>query len=144
MKKILILSANPKDTRQLRLNKEVEEIKEAMKRSKDRDNFKIITKSAVQVNDLRRELLEHEPNIVHFCGHGSGSDGLALENKDGQMQLVSSESLAKLFKLFQQNVECVVLNACYSEIQGEAIHQYIDCVVGMNQAIGDLTFPVKS
>jgi len=50
---------------------------------------------------------------------------------------VSTESLAKLFKLFQENVECVLLNACYSEAQAAAIHQHIDCVIGMNQAIGD-------
>jgi hypothetical protein len=31
----------------------------------------------------------------------------------------------------------VVLNACYSETQAEAIHQHIDCVVGMNNPIGD-------
>ena len=53
------------------------------------------------------------------------------------MQLVSTESLARLFKLFKDTIECVVFNACYSEAQAEAIHQHIDCLVGMNKAIGD-------
>ncbi|MEO1373520.1 MAG: hypothetical protein AAFW70_04170, partial [Cyanobacteria bacterium J06635_10] len=48
---------------------------------------------------------------VHFSGHGSGSDGLLLENKLGETQLVNSESLAGLFELFEDFVECVVLNA---------------------------------
>jgi hypothetical protein len=30
-----------------------------------------------------------------------------------------------------------VLNACYSEIQANAIVQHIDYVIGMSQAIGD-------
>ena len=30
-----------------------------------------------------------------------------------------------------------LLNACYSESQATAIHQHIDCVIGMNKAIGD-------
>jgi hypothetical protein len=51
--------------------------------------------------------------------------------------LVSSASLAQLFGLFKDRLECVLLNACYSEVQAEAIHQQIDCVIGMNQAIGD-------
>ncbi|ERT07908.1 hypothetical protein M595_2141 [Lyngbya aestuarii BL J] len=51
---------------------------------------------------------------------------------------MSSEALAKLFKQFQTKVQCVVLNACYSEEQAQAIHQYIDCVVGMNKAVGDV------
>ena len=34
-------------------------------------------------------------------------------------------------------VSCVVLNACYSEIQASAIVKHIDYVIGMKQAIGD-------
>lgn len=137
MKKILILSANPKNTDRLRLDKEVQEIKQALKFSNNREQFEIVTESALQVNDLRRSLLDHLPHIVHFSGHGAGSDGLVLEDKLGQMQLVSSESLAGLFELFEELTECVVLNACYSELQAEAIFQHIDCVIGMNQGIGD-------
>jgi hypothetical protein len=138
MKKILILLSNPKNSVQLRLGEEIREIKEALKQSKNREQFEIVSESAVRVKDLRRALLEYEPAIVHFSGHGSGSDGLILENDSGETQLVSSEALAKLFKQFQQEVQCVVLNACYSEEQAQAIHQYIDCVVGMKKAVGDV------
>lgn len=138
MKKILILSANPKDTNKLRLDEEVRKIQAALKRANNREQFEIVTEWAVQVDDLRRALLDHQPTIVHFSGHGSGSTGLALENNSGQVQLVSTQSLARLFKLFQNKVECVLLNACYSEAQAEAIHQHIDYVIGMNRAIGDI------
>ena len=137
MKKILILGANPKDTSSLRLDEEVREIKNALQLSPNRDDFHLLTESAVRVDDLTRQLLHHQPTIVHFSGHGSGTDGLALEDNSGQMQLVSTQALAKLFDLFQQQVECVLLNACYSEVQATAIHQHIDCVIGMNKAIGD-------
>jgi predicted transcriptional regulator len=45
--------------------------------------------------------------------------------------------LAVLFEQFASQVNCVVLNACYSETQANAIAKHIDCVIGMNQAIGD-------
>ena len=135
--KILFLSANPKNTDELRLDEEVREIKEAMKLAKKRTRFEIISEFAVRVDDLRRSLLEHTPQIVHFSGHGAGSNGIALENDSGQMQLVSTASLARLFKFFQADLECVFLNACYSDVQAEAIHQHINYVIGMNQAIGD-------
>lgn len=138
MKKILILSANPKNTNYLRLDEEVREIKAALKLSKNREQFEIITESALRVNDLRRSLLDNLPHIVHFSGHGAGSDGLALENKLGQMQLVSSESLAGLFESFEDQIECVVLSACYSETQAQAIFQHIDCAIGMSREIGDV------
>jgi len=137
MKKILILSANPKNTSNLRLDEEVREIKNTLQLSPHRNEFEIIAESAVQVDDLTRFLSHHQPTIVHFSGHGSGNDGLALEDNFGNQQLVSTQALAKLFDLFQQQVECVLLNACYSEAQAFAIHQHIDCVVGMNKAIGD-------
>jgi hypothetical protein len=137
LKKILILSANPTNTSKLRLDEEVREIEAGlMKRSRIRDKFEIISKRVVSPNDLRRALLDHQPEIVHFCGHGAGSQGLALENKSGQMQLVKTETLAGIFELFDY-IECVLLNACYDEAQAEAIYQHVDCVIGMNRAIGD-------
>jgi len=137
MKRILILSANPKNTDKLRLDEEVREIQAALERSRTRDQFEIVTRWAVRVDDLQAILLDQHPQVVHFSGHGAGSQGLALENESGQTQLVSTEALAGLFQLFQTDIECVLLNACYSEAQAGAIHQHIDCVVGMNQAVGD-------
>ncbi len=137
MKKILILSANPKNTSSLRLDEEVREIQLGLERARKREQFEIISKWALRSDDLRRALLDYEPEIVHFSGHGMGNQGLILENNFGDMQLVSAESLANLFKLFKNKVECVFLNACYSEVQAEAIHNYISCVVGMSQEIGD-------
>ena len=90
VKKILILSANPNNTSELRLGEEVREIQTGLKRANKREQFEIITKSAVRVEDLRRALLDDEPQIVHFSGHGSGSDGLVLEKNSGELQLVST------------------------------------------------------
>ncbi len=66
MKKILILSANPKNTANLRLDEEVGEIKNTLAISPHRDEFQIITESAVRVDDLTRFLFHHQPTIVHF------------------------------------------------------------------------------
>jgi len=136
-RKILILSANPKGTSQLRLDEEKREIKERLRLSKKGDQFEIETAEAVRYGDIRRAILNHESNIVHFSGHGAGEDGLLFEDETGQMKLVDAETLAELFKLFAEQVECVVLNACYSEVQAEAIAQHISHVIGMSQAIQD-------
>ena len=138
VRKILLLSANPTDTSKLRLDKEVREIEAGLERAKGREEFEIIPKLAVRTEDLRRALLDFNPQIVHFCGHGSGENGLILENDAGLVQLVPTQALANLFKRFAtRGLECVVLNACYSEVQASAIAEHIDYVVGMNSAIGD-------
>ncbi|NES19913.1 MAG: CHAT domain-containing protein [Symploca sp. SIO3E6] len=82
-------------------------------------------------------MLDVKPKFVHFSGHSNGEAGLALEDKMGKTKLVNSEALAGLFELFADQVECVVLNACYSEGQAEAIAQHIPFVIGMDKAIGD-------
>lgn len=137
MKNILILSANPINTDKLRLDEEVREIRAALERAQNREAFKLIPIGAVRIDDLRQMLLDNNPQIVHFSGHGTGTDGLILENTSGNMQIVSTASLSDLFELFKEHVECVLLNACYSEIQAEAIYRHINCVIGMACAVTD-------
>lgn len=135
--KILVLRSNPTNTSLLRLDEEVRGIKEELERARYRDRFEFINEGAVRVDDLSRALLQHKPDIVHFSGHGAGEQGLVLEDDTGTIQLVATEALSRLFKWARNTVKCVFLNACYSQIQAEAIHRNIDCVIGMNQAIGD-------
>ena len=134
-RKILILSANPKSTTPLRLDEEVREIKEGLKRSHARDFFVIESAEATRYRDIRRAILDHQPNIVHFSGHGTGEDGLVFEDETGYQKLVGTEAIAGLFQLFSGQVECVVLNACHSEYEAQEIAKHINYVIGMSQAI---------
>ena len=138
VKTILLLSANPKGTAPLRLDEEVKLIKDGLKKAKNRKLFRIEQEEAVTARDVQRAMLEHEPHIVHFSGHGEGEPGIILEGSNGTPQTVSGDALADLFELFADQVECVVLNACYSEHQAQGIAQHVPSVVGMNQAIGDI------
>ncbi|MBD2080630.1 AAA-like domain-containing protein [Leptolyngbya sp. FACHB-17] len=134
--RILILAANPTTTTSLRLEEEVREVEDVLKSAKYRDRFELTKKSAVRTRDMLQAMIEVKPNIVHFSGHGAGTEGLVLEDDAGQPKTVRTDTLAKLFKL-QEQVTCVVLNACYSEVQANEIVQHIPHVIGMNQAIGD-------
>ncbi|MBD2342136.1 GUN4 domain-containing protein [Calothrix sp. FACHB-156] len=137
MKKILILTANPRGTTQLRFDEEVREIRAGLKQAEHRNEFVLESRWAVRPRDIQRAMLEVNPQIVHFSGHGAGDEGLVFEDEVGQAKLVDGEALAGLFELFADQVECVVLNSCYSEMQTEAITQHINYVIGMRKAIGD-------
>jgi len=134
---ILILAANPKGTTPLRLDEEVREIDAGLQRSKHRDQFVLEHSGAVRPRDIQRAMLDLNPQIVHFSGHGTGDEGLVFEDETGGAKLVDSEALAELFDLFADQVECIVLNGCYSETQAEAISQHVNYVIGMKKAIGD-------
>ncbi len=131
------MAANPIGTTKLRLDEELREIKEGLRRAKVREQFLIESAEAVRSRDIHRAVIDFEPQIIHFSGHGSLEDGLVFEDATGQAKLVDALALAGLFELFADNVKCVVLNACYSEIQARAIAQHIDYVIGMSQEIGD-------
>ncbi|GAX42875.1 hypothetical protein NIES4075_38800 [Tolypothrix sp. NIES-4075] len=137
MQTILILTANPKDTSRLRLDQEVRDIKEGLQRAKNRDQFVVESNFAVRPRDIQRTMLEINPSIVHFSGHGTQDEGLVFEDETGSTKLVDGEALAGLFALFAEQLECVVLNGCYSEVQALAIAQHINYVIGMKKAIAD-------
>ncbi|WP_414585599.1 CHAT domain-containing protein [Scytonema sp. PCC 10023] len=134
--KILILAAIPQP-HNLRLDKEMREIRAAIERATRRDLFEIDTRTAVRSQDIRRAIAEVRPQIVHFCGHGMEDGSLVLEDDAGNHKPVSPEGLAALFKLHAEYVNCVLLNACYSEKPAKAISQYINYTIGMNQPIED-------
>ena len=139
---ILFLAANPKNTSQLGLDDEVREIEIGLQRSRHRDQFELKQRWAVSPREMQRSIEDLKPHIVHFSGHGVGEDGLALENEAGDVQLVQAEALAQLFRLFvapftDPPVQCVLMNACYSEVQANAIAEHIPYVIGMNKAVGD-------
>lgn len=135
-RKILILAANPSG---LRLDREIREIEEAIRRAIKREEFQIVTRQAVRPKDIRRAIAEEKPQIVHFCGHGTTDGKLILEDDGGQQKSVTPEGLAALFELHADYVDCVLLNACHSEKAAETISQHINYVIGMNQAVKDKT-----
>jgi len=134
--KILFLASNPTNTGRLRLDKEVREISEGLRRSKERNRFDLVPIFAVRVNDLRRSLLDFSPRIVHFTGH-DGTDGIVVEDDQGKAIQVPNDALTGLFELCAGNIDCVILNACYSEVQADAIVKHVPFVIGMMVGVSD-------
>ena len=133
--KILILASNPR--KDLNLEGEIRHLQEVIERAKNREDLEVVVGFAVRPEDLQGLLLKHEPEIVHFCGHGTGQQGLVLQDDTRIEKLVSTDALSNLFELCSQWVKCVLLNACYSEVQANAIIQHIDYAIGMNHEIRD-------
>ncbi|MEY4926514.1 MAG: hypothetical protein RI894_950 [Bacteroidota bacterium] len=134
--KILFLGANPRDTTRIRIDEELREIDNQLRLSAGRDRLSLGQKWAVRPDDLQQSLVDSEPQIVHFSGHGS-SLGICLEDEQGNSKEVNAEALSDLFALFKGTVKCVLLNSCYSEAQATAISQYVPYVIGMSDAMPD-------
>lgn len=134
---ILFIASDPTDTSRLRLQEEEREVREKLQLSQRRHRFSFHQRGAVRPEDFSQALLDIEPQIVHFSGHGTAHGELCFEDKNGKARPIPSNSLAALFREFSESVKCVVLNACYSEKQADAIVKHVDYVIGMDKAIGD-------
>jgi CHAT domain len=133
--KVLFLAANP--FKDLNLDTEVRSITEKLRASEYRDSVQLIPALAARPDDLLQLLNEHKPHIVHFSGHGNESGEIILIGEDGSPRAVSTRALKALMTTLKDNVQAVILNACYSREQAEAIKEVINCTIGMNSAIGD-------
>lgn len=134
---ILFLAANPAGIHQLRLDDEIREIEVKIRAADYCDTLELISKWAVRPTDLQQALLQHHPHVVHFSGHGNPAGEIILKGSDGKPKPVGKNALKGLFTALKDNIRLVVINACYSKHQAEAIVEAIDCVVGMKAMVSD-------
>lgn len=133
---VLFLAANPAGTKHLALDAEARDIQMKLDATPGR-SIQANSRWAVTPDDLLHHLNTLRPAVVHFSGHGAGRPGLFFQDEKGGPALVSGSALKRLFSALRDNIRLVVLNACFSAEQGEAIAEVIDAVVGMDDAIGD-------
>jgi hypothetical protein len=136
--KILFVAANPSDTSRLRIDQEARDIEEGLKRSNNRDSFDFEIRLATRAKDLTRAILDINPQILHFSGHGE-KEGIVLEDESGNAMTVSTEAISGLFGLFSDKIRCVFLNSCFSEVQAREISKFIPFVIGMRRSVPDTT-----
>jgi hypothetical protein len=124
--KILFLYADPKkmyrDSEQ-----EIKEVRENLKGAK---RVKLeVANTSLTTSNIQKYLLEHNPTVLHFCGHGTAAKELVFCNENGDQTTIEPSAIGNLFKLFK-NIKLVVLSACYSEGQAQEIAKHIPLVVG--------------
>ena len=100
-----------------------------------KEGFKIEQYHNTYFSEIRKQLLLHKPQIVHFSGHGSKTSELIFKNEKGVEEAVPSDALSELFKILGKDIHLVFLNGCYSQEQAEAIAKHVDCVIGMPRSV---------
>lgn len=141
--KVLFFAADPHSappygrSGRLLLDEDIRAIQAKVRASDHRDALEFDYRLAARSDDLIQALNEVQPAVVHFSGHG-WSEGLFLMDAQGQLPHgVDRAHLAELFRVFRGQIRVVVLNACLSEPQAEAIAQVVGCAIGMREKISD-------
>jgi hypothetical protein len=138
---ILMLTANPAGTTRMNLDKEQARIAEKLQGQPQR--FALQVRRAVDAAAFKEQTEQVKPRILHFSGHGHGGEygGIVLQNDDHSgAQLLAASALSGLFEYFAEEelgIALVLLNACYSEAQAQAIAQHVPYVIGTTVDIAD-------
>lgn len=133
---ILFLGANPSDTRRLALDEEARAIRMNLRMSGLRHLFNFETRWAVRPEDLLQILNEVRPTILHVSSHGHYS-GIALHGQPDKKQMVKADALSEALAAVSIGIRLVMLNACFSQLQGRHFAAVVDFFVGMSDAIHD-------
>jgi hypothetical protein len=68
--KALFLASDPFDTHALTFDEEVRAITAQIRLAECRDTLELFSAWAVRPDHLQQLLLQHQPSVVHFSGHG--------------------------------------------------------------------------
>jgi hypothetical protein len=142
---ILYIAASPTDMPPLRSDKEMREIREELQLGRYRDWFKFESRAAARYKDIGQALIDADPKVVHFSGHGQADGSLYVEDESGYRIAVAPGGIAELFGIHKKTVKCVIVNACHTMLLAQAMVEHIDHVIGMRQEVGDgaaITFSI--
>lgn len=122
----------------LRVDYEVRQVKDMLKRTKYRDLVTIEHLPAATKTDLLEGLNDHRPHVVHFSGHAN-SLGLLMENDQGTADGddLDFALLGRLLSATDDPPRLLVLNACDSLAGAEDLLQTVPTVIAMSDEIND-------
>jgi hypothetical protein len=135
--RVLVLAANPVGTDRVRIDEEVYQLESKLRSARLRDQVELIAAWAVRRRDLQDLLARHQPHVLHFSGHGTTEHGIVLQDEDGHPAPVRADVLVRILRPRAPTLRLVVLNACATKAQADAIASAIDAVVGASAEIRD-------
>jgi len=134
---VLMMCASPKDAGDpLRLDEEARDLKEQIRLvDKPKQDIVVSHAWAVRTDQVQMEVMNNAPDILHFSGHGD-TGLICFEDKNGNVAAVSAAAVEGLVKL-SDSIECLILNACFSESIATQVKDHLEAVIGCSDAIDD-------
>ncbi len=152
---VLFVAANPSKKAEINLRVEHSTIAEELEGNTE---FDFRSAMAASLKELAMQVVDKEPTILHFAGHGIPMDsakqellnlgfkvtddtGLVFHNKEKNgsetLSVEKSKQIIKGLKAIVPKLNIVILNACYSQAQAIAISTNGIYTIGVNNRILD-------
>jgi hypothetical protein len=135
--RVLYIVADNTEKSRERLDEEFREIQRKLELARMEDRFP--WRVHYLPENLGSVIREHEPKIVHLTGYSGGPEALMTQDYAKKAYRVQPDALIAVFKPLNGQVECVVLSACFSKEQANAIASQVKYVIGIPAAVSSAT-----
>ena len=131
--KVLLISADPKDTSPARSEQERRALVKAVREADYRHRVIVEHVHGCHGDDIHNSLNDHIPNILQFLGHGDTA-GLYFEGRDNEANPVFMRAFADVLQQYE-TIKLVILNTCNSQSEGQCIADAVGSCIGMEGTI---------
>jgi formylglycine-generating enzyme required for sulfatase activity len=135
--KILFVAADAGPERRPPPERERRDLRARLRADRRRQSFELVECWGATLEDVRQQLLEHTPDVVHFAAHGDEGAGLVLLDDRARPSPVPAGALGSLFQAFRREVRLVVVDACLGADQAAALRESVGLAVGMRGEASD-------
>lgn len=135
--RILLVTANPQNLRQLKVNEEELRVRQALEPLEATGLAEMTVIRKAQIGAVRQALTDGHYHVFHFIGHGmieNDEGALALEDGDGQKRAVFASQLRAMLR--NTAVRFVFLNSCET-----AAYAGADPITGVAQSLARAGIP---
>jgi hypothetical protein len=128
----------------LRVEVEVRDVEQAVRRANLRDLIQITHKPAATPEDLLDSLNDQRPHVVHFSGHAGGAavvfDNASVDSPEDRE--VTFDLLARVLAATADPPVLLVLNGCNTLDEAEVLLESTPVVIAMDTNVTDLAATV--
>lgn len=137
-KKILIVSSTPNGLGLIRSDKEAKKIKRAHRQSTKKSNFELFFEPAVSFQNFRQDIIDYQPNVLHFICHVSGEKQFCFESDQHSQRIEKiewfniSNTIIELCAI--GHIQMVFVNTCHSKEIAQNLHKippYVPTTIGI-------------
>lgn len=135
--RILLVTANPQNLRQLEVNEEESLVRQALEPLEATGLAEVTVIRKAQIGAVRQALTDGHYHVFHFIGHGmieNDEGALALEDGQGQKRAVFASQLRAMLR--NTAVRFVFLNSCET-----AAYAGADPITGVAQSLARAGIP---
>ena len=136
-RRFIFVSASPRQEEPLAVDHEFRRIRTALAQAERDGSIEVREESAASYDDLESALREFKPHVLHLSCHADSSGTLLLADLCNESEGIPCDMFEQLMREFSDDLELVVLNACFSEVIAERLPPDIPSSIGMNGEIDD-------